>query len=78
MSFSGFKKQINKVNQYMSEKIGSAEPTKPSEEFIQLERKTDLTNEVVEQLIDKTKEILHPNPALRAKIAISSKINVKK
>ncbi|GAB6023088.1 hypothetical protein CHUAL_007178 [Chamberlinius hualienensis] len=75
MSLAGFKKQINKANQYMSEKIGGAEATKLTEEFTELERKTDLTNELVEELIVKTKEYLQPNPASRAKLMAVSKIS---
>ena len=74
MSFTGFKKQLNKANQYVSEKIGGAEATKLSQEFVQMETKTDLTCQVVDHIIDKTKEVLYPNPALRAKTSINSKI----
>lgn len=75
MSLAGFKKQINKANQYMSEKIGGAEATKLTDEFTELERKTDITNELVEELIVKTKEYLQPNPASRAKLMAVSKIS---
>lgn len=68
MSFAGFKKQINKANQFVSEKMGSAEGTKMEDEFIDLERKTDVMTNLVTQLLCKTKEYLQPNPAVRAKI----------
>ncbi|XP_055933982.1 endophilin-A-like isoform X2 [Argiope bruennichi] len=74
MAFAGLKKQINKANQYMSEKIGGAEGTKFTEEYTEMERKTDLTNELVEDLLNKTKEYLQPNPASRAKLMVSSKL----
>lgn len=74
MAFAGLKKQVNKVNQYMSEKIGGAEGTKFTEEYTEMERKTDLTSELVEELILKTKEYLQPNPATRAKLTMSSKL----
>ncbi|KAG8177299.1 hypothetical protein JTE90_002527 [Oedothorax gibbosus] len=74
MAFAGLKKQINKANQYMSEKIGGAEGTKFTEEYTEMERKTDLTNELVEDLLNKTKEYLQPNPACRAKLMVTSKI----
>ncbi|KFM74401.1 hypothetical protein X975_18644, partial [Stegodyphus mimosarum] len=74
MAFAGLRKQINKANQYVSEKIGGAEGTKFTEEYTEMERKTDLTNELVEDLLIKTKEYLQPNPASRAKLMVSSKL----
>ncbi|XP_022256389.1 endophilin-A-like isoform X1 [Limulus polyphemus] len=74
MAFAGLRKQINKANQYMSEKIGGAEGTKFTEEYMEMERKVDLLNELVEELITKTKEFLQPNPASRAKMVVSSKL----
>ncbi|KAL9988649.1 hypothetical protein ACROYT_G003118 [Oculina patagonica] len=68
MSLAGFKKQINKANQFVSEKMGSAEGTKMEDEFVDLERKTDVMTNLVTQLLSKTKEYLQPNPAVRAKI----------
>lgn len=68
MSLAGFKKQINKANQYVSEKMGAAEGTKLDEEFVELERKTDAVTNLVTQLFSKTKDYLQPNPAIRAKI----------
>ncbi|XP_076355520.1 endophilin-A-like isoform X2 [Tachypleus tridentatus] len=57
----------------MSEKIGGAEGTKFTEEYMEMERKTDLMNGLAEELITKTKEFLQPNPASRAKMTVSSK-----
>jgi endophilin-A len=78
MALAGLKKQFNKANQYMSEKIGGAEGTKFTDEFTLMERKTDLTNELVDDLLNKTKEYLQPNPATRAKLTVSSKIKGSK
>ncbi|XP_055334213.1 endophilin-A-like isoform X2 [Paramacrobiotus metropolitanus] len=73
MSLAGLKKQLNKANQYLTEKMGSAEPTRLDEEFREMERKTDITTELIENLILRTKEYLQPNPASRAKMnAINS------
>ena len=68
MSFAGFKKQINKANQYVSEKMGAAEGTKLDDEFVDLERRADAMTTLIGQLVGKTKEYLQPNPAIRAKI----------
>ncbi|KAI2805115.1 Endophilin-A2 [Blomia tropicalis] len=59
---------------YMSEKIGGAEGTKFTDDYTNLERKTDMTNELVDELINKTKEYLQPNPASRTKLMVSSKL----
>ncbi|XP_044019943.1 endophilin-A isoform X3 [Aphidius gifuensis] len=69
MAFAGLKKQINKANQYMTEKMGGAEGTKLDVDFVDMERKTDVTCELVEELQLKTREFLQPNPTARAKMA---------
>ncbi|XP_041980897.1 endophilin-A isoform X6 [Aricia agestis] len=69
MAFAGLKKQINKANQYVTEKMGGAEGTKLDLDFVEMERKTDVTCELVEELQMKTKEFLQPNPTARAKMA---------
>lgn len=53
----------------MSEKVGSAEGTKLDHDFTEMERKTDVTNELVEEVQQKVKEFLQPNPGARAKMA---------
>ncbi|XP_049837144.1 endophilin-A isoform X9 [Schistocerca gregaria] len=69
MAFAGLKKQINKANQYVTEKMGGAEGTQMDEDFTDMEKKTDVTYELVEELQIKTKEFLQPNPTARAKMA---------
>ena len=69
MAFAGLKKQINKANQYMNEKIGGAEGTKLDDEFMDMEKRTDTLFELVDELQLKTKEYLQPNPTARAKMA---------
>jgi len=78
MAFAGLKKQFNKANQFISEKTGAAEGTKFSDEYMVMEKKTDLTNELVEELLGRTKEFLQPNPASRAKLMISSRVGQTK
>eukprot|EP00057_Strongylocentrotus_purpuratus_P007384 XP_011661858.1 PREDICTED: endophilin-A3 isoform X2 [Strongylocentrotus purpuratus] len=67
MSFAGFKKQLNKANQFMSEKIAGAEKTEYDEEFVDLEKTIDVTSLAVDDIITKTNELLQPNPLTRAK-----------
>lgn len=48
--------------------MGGAEGTKLDDDFTEMERKTDITNELVEELQQKTKEFLQPNASARAKM----------
>uniref|UniRef100_A0A665U210 SH3-domain GRB2-like 3a n=1 Tax=Echeneis naucrates TaxID=173247 RepID=A0A665U210_ECHNA len=54
-------------NSSASEKVG-AEGTKLDEDFIEMERKIEVTNKSVFDLLAKTTEYLQPNPASRAKL----------
>ncbi len=65
----GLKKQLNKANQFMSERITGVEGTKLDDDFQEMEKRTDLFNDLVEDLQVKTKEYLQPNPTVRAKMA---------
>jgi len=49
--------------------MGAAEGTKMDEDFVEMERKRDITYELIEELQMKTKEFLQPNPTSRAKMA---------
>ena len=64
----GLKKQFNKANQFMTERITGVEGTKLDNEFQEMERRTDLFNEMTDDLQLKTKEFLQPNPTIRAKM----------
>ncbi|XP_037614778.1 endophilin-A3a isoform X2 [Sebastes umbrosus] len=68
MSVAGLKKQFHKASQLLSEKISGAEGTKLDEDFMEMERKIDVTNKSVFDLLSKTTEYLQPNPASRAKL----------
>ncbi|XP_026875651.1 endophilin-A3a isoform X2 [Electrophorus electricus] len=70
MSVAGLKKQFHKASQLLSEKISGAEGTKLDEDFMEMERKIDVTNKSVFELITKTTEYLQPNPASRAKLGM--------
>ena len=69
MSVGGFKKQLNKASQYMSEKVLKEKGTEIEDEFRELEKKVDATNDVSVKLLEKTKELLFPNPAARGKMS---------
>ncbi|KAF1769420.1 hypothetical protein GCK72_001237 [Caenorhabditis remanei] len=69
MSFSGLRKQFNKANQYLSETMGAAEPTKLDDVFNDMEKNIDTTYNLVTDLVAGTNEYLQPNPATRAKMA---------
>ncbi|XP_067665212.1 endophilin-A3-like isoform X3 [Haliotis asinina] len=75
MSLAGLKKQFNKANQYVSEKIGGAKGTELDEEFTEMERKIDIMGKLVDDLIIKTQEYLQPNPASRAKLSTMNAIS---
>ncbi|XP_031702128.1 endophilin-A3a isoform X2 [Anarrhichthys ocellatus] len=68
MSVAGLKKQFHKASQLLSEKISGAEGTKLDEDFMEMERKIEVTNKSVFDLLSKTTEYLQPNPASRAKL----------
>ena len=68
-NLKGFNKQINKANQYLSERVTGVEGTKLDNEFSEMEKRTDLFNTLVDDLQINTKEYLQPNPTVRAKMA---------
>ncbi|XP_019935252.1 endophilin-A3a isoform X2 [Paralichthys olivaceus] len=68
MSVAGLKKQFHKASQLLSEKISGAEGTKLDDDFMEMERKIEVTNKSVFDLLSKTTEYLQPNPASRAKL----------
>ncbi|NP_001075160.1 endophilin-A3a [Danio rerio] len=75
MSVAGFKKQLHKASQLLSEKISGAEGTKLDEDFMEMERKIEVTNKSVFELITKTTEYLQPNPASRAKLGMLNTVS---
>ncbi|XP_010769566.1 endophilin-A3-like, partial [Notothenia coriiceps] len=52
----------------LSEKVSGAEGTKLHQDFVEMQRKIDVTNKSVFDLLSKTTEYLQPNPASRAKL----------
>ncbi|XP_030620810.1 endophilin-A3a [Chanos chanos] len=75
MSVAGLKKQFHKASQLLSEKISGAEGTKLDEDFMEMERKIDVTNKSVFELLSKTTEYLQPNPASRAKLGMLNTVS---
>lgn len=59
----------------MSEKIGGAKGSRLDEDFMELERKTDITAGLVDHVSTKTREYLQPNPAARAKLTMQSTVH---
>ncbi|XP_042331341.1 endophilin-A3 isoform X1 [Sceloporus undulatus] len=70
MSVAGLKKQFHKASQLFSEKISGAEGTKLDDDFQAMERKIDVTNKAVAELLTKSTEYLQPNPAYRARLGM--------
>uniref|UniRef100_A0A673JFR3 Endophilin-A3-like n=1 Tax=Sinocyclocheilus rhinocerous TaxID=307959 RepID=A0A673JFR3_9TELE len=56
-------------------KISGAEGTKLDEDFMEMERKIEVTNKSVFELITKTTEYLQPNPASRAKLGMLNTVS---
>lgn len=54
--------------QLITEKVFNGEKSKFNDDFTEMEKKTDATAEMVEDIQQKTKEFLQPNPAARAKM----------
>lgn len=75
MSLSGLRKQFNKANQYLSETVGAAEATKLDDQYNEMEKHIDMTNELISALVAGTNEYLQPNPATRAKMATMGAIS---
>ncbi|XP_066491491.1 endophilin-A3 isoform X2 [Tiliqua scincoides] len=75
MSVAGLKKQFHKASQLFSEKISGAEGTKLDDDFQEMERKIDVTNKAVLELLSKATEYLQPNPAYRAKLGMLNTVS---
>ncbi|XP_048886930.1 endophilin-A3a isoform X2 [Brienomyrus brachyistius] len=75
MSVAGLKKQFHKASQLLSEKISGTEGTKLDEDFLEMERKIEVTNKSVVDLLSKTTEYLQPNPAYRAKLGMVNTVS---
>ncbi|KAJ6662780.1 hypothetical protein lerEdw1_010984 [Lerista edwardsae] len=61
--------------QLFSEKISGAEGTKLDDDFQEMERKIDVTNKAVVELLSKATEYLQPNPAYRAKLGMLNTVS---
>ncbi|VDP76578.1 unnamed protein product [Echinostoma caproni] len=75
MSLAGLKKQINKANQFVSEKIGGAEGTKLDENYLETEKKVDIIAKLIDEVLALTQEVLQPNPAYRARLVTMNTLN---
>uniref|UniRef100_A0A3P9JA96 SH3-domain GRB2-like 3a n=1 Tax=Oryzias latipes TaxID=8090 RepID=A0A3P9JA96_ORYLA len=68
MSMAGLRKQLHKASQLFSEKINGVEGTKHDQDFLEMERKMEVTHKGLADLLSRTTEFLQPNPASRAKL----------
>ncbi|XP_048015215.1 endophilin-A3b isoform X2 [Megalobrama amblycephala] len=75
MSVAGLKKQFHKASQLLKEKINGVEGTKLDDEFLNMERKTDITHKMILDLVPKTVGYLQPNPAYRAKLSMLNTVS---
>ncbi|XP_026991820.1 endophilin-A3b [Tachysurus fulvidraco] len=75
MSVAGLKKQFHKASQLLKEKFSGVEGTRLDEDFIRMEKKTEITNKLIVDLVMKTTEYLQPNPAYRAKFSMLNKVS---
>ncbi|CRK94822.1 CLUMA_CG008316, isoform A [Clunio marinus] len=69
MAFAKIQKQLNIANQLITEKVFNGEKSKFNDDFTEMEKKTDATADLIDDLQQRTKEFLQPNPAARAKMA---------
>ncbi|KAL3315861.1 Endophilin-A3 [Cichlidogyrus casuarinus] len=75
MSLAGLRKQINKANQFVTEKIGGVEGTKLDDDYVAIEKKIDAMTKLFDEVLARTHEYLQPNPALRAKLLTVNTFN---
>ncbi|XP_076877632.1 endophilin-A3b isoform X2 [Brachyhypopomus gauderio] len=75
MSVAGLKKQLHKARQLFNEKVNGVEGTKLDEDFLKMEKKTQITHKLILDLVTKTTEYLQPNPAYRAKVSMLSTVS---
>ncbi|XP_074090078.1 endophilin-A3 isoform X3 [Macrotis lagotis] len=60
---------------FFYEKINRVERTKLDEEFLEMQRKVDITSKAIVDLLAKCTEYLQPNPAYRMKLGMKSTIS---
>uniref|UniRef100_A0A3P8ZD71 SH3-domain GRB2-like 3a n=1 Tax=Esox lucius TaxID=8010 RepID=A0A3P8ZD71_ESOLU len=75
MNFYQRRHHTRKHRHLLSEKISGVEGTKLDEDFMEMERKIEVTNKSVFDLLAKTTEYLQPNPASRAKLGMLNTVS---
>ncbi|XP_007524350.2 endophilin-A3 isoform X2 [Erinaceus europaeus] len=75
MSVAGLKKQFHKASQLLSEKISGIEGTRLDDDFLDMEKKIDITNKAVTEILSRTTEYLQPNPAYRARLGMLNTVS---
>ncbi|XP_044516092.1 endophilin-A3 [Gracilinanus agilis] len=63
------------ITQFISEKISRVEKTKLDDEFIEMERKIDVTHRAFIELLSKCTMYLQPNPAYRMKLGVMQTVS---
>jgi len=67
-SIGGMKKQFSKADQLVTQKISGTEGSKLDDDFSRLEKATDIYIDLQAEMQVNTREMLYPNPTVRAKM----------
>lgn len=69
---------FSRAKQFTEEKLGRTERTEYEPDFMELEKKTDLTKSYTEKIKNNTAAVIVPNPAVRAEMLFYDNVPVNK